>query len=71
MFFHTQTTVFDPEESFPEPSPLELIGYAMNDISEAGRRAYTLPDRFKDTLSCACTMLREVQEYLYDDPLVA
>ena len=71
MIIHPKTTVFDPEELYPEPSPIELLGYAMNDIIEVRRRAYTLPNKFKDTLSCACTMLREVQEYLYDDPLVA
>lgn len=71
MIIQSKISIFDPEELYPEPSPIELLGYAMNDIIEVRRRAYTLPNKFKDTLSCACTMLSEVQEYLYDDPLVA
>ena len=62
---------FNAEELFPEPCPIELLGYAKNDIVEAKRLAYTLPKEQIDLLSKAYAILDGVQEYIFNDPLVA
>lgn len=62
---------FNTEELFPEPCPIELLGYAKNDIVEVKRLAYTLPKEQLTMLSKAYAILDGVQEYIFNDPLVA
>ena len=55
----------------PEANPIELLGYAKNEIVEVSSIVHTLPQDLKDQLQVAHCYLHEVQEYIYDDPLVA
>ena len=56
----------DYEYIYQEPNSIELIGYAMNDISKAKKLASQLPPDYSQKLSNAYTLLYEVQEYLYE-----
>ena len=67
----TNFVTISVDELFPEPCPIELLGYAKNDIVEAKRLAYTLPKEQIDLLSKAYAILDGVQEYIFNDPLVA
>lgn len=51
---------------YREPNSIELIGYAMNDISKAKELETMLPTEYSNKLSRAYTLLDEVQEYLYE-----
>ena len=62
---------FNIEDIYHEPCPIELLGYAKNDIVEAKRLAYTLPKEQIDLLCKAYAILDGVQEYIFNDPLVA
>lgn len=55
----------------PEANPIELLGYAKNEIVEVSSIVHTLPQELKDKLQVAYWYLHEVQEYIYNDPLVA
>lgn len=55
----------------PESNPIELLGCAKNEIVEVSVIVHTLPQELKEKLQAAYWYLHEVQEYLYDDPLVA
>lgn len=48
-----------------EISPIELLGYAKNNIVEVEDRVLKLPQEYTDKLSQAYRLLDEVQEYLY------
>lgn len=67
----TNIVAISVEELLHEPCPIELLGYAKNDIVEAKRLAYTLPKEQIDQLSKAYAILDGVQEYIFNDPLVA
>lgn len=67
----TNIVAISVEELFPEPCPIELLGYAKNDIVEVKRLAYTLPKEQLAMLSKAYALLDGVQEYIFNDPLVA
>lgn len=47
------------------PSPIELLGYAKNNILEAKENIGELPDEYSLQLKKAFYLLNEVQEYLY------
>lgn len=67
----TNIVTISVEELFPEPCPIELLGYAKNDIVEVKRLACTLPKEQLAMLSKAYALLDGVQEYIFNDPLVA
>ncbi len=46
-------------------TPIELLGYAMNNIVEAASQAENLPCRYKSKLRKAYILLYTAQEYLY------
>lgn len=46
-------------------TPIELLGYAMNNIVEAESQAEDLPCRYKSKLRKAYILLYTIQEYLY------
>lgn len=68
---NTNIIDFNIEDIYTEPCPIELLGYAKNDIVEAKRLAYTLPKEQLAMLSKAYALLDGVQEYIFNDPLVA
>lgn len=49
-----------------EPNAIELLGYAKNNLVEAKEKAINMPSEYKEKLSCAYSMLHEVQEYLFN-----
>ena len=67
----TNIVTISVEELFPEPCAIELLGYAKNDIVEVKRLACTLPKEQLAMLSKAYALLDGVQEYIFNDPLVA
>ena len=56
---------YEMADLFNQDSPIELLGYAKNNIIEVGDREASLPENYKILLSVAFDMLNEVQEYLY------
>lgn len=46
--------------------PIELMGYAKNNIVEAASKAENLPYRYTLKLRKAYILLNNVQEYLYN-----
>lgn len=49
-----------------ELNAIELLGYAKNNLAEAKEKAISMPREYKEKLSCAYSMLHEVQEYLFN-----
>ena len=47
------------------PTPVELLGYAKNDIAEAQEAAGDLPPVLMEKLKTAYALLDGVQEYLF------
>lgn len=62
---------FHVEDMYPEPNSIELLGYAKNDVVQVLQSTYTLPPELRKKLQVAYRYLNEVQEYLFNDPLVA
>ena len=62
------------QDSFPDdyvyiyraPNSIELVGYAMNDISSAIDLEPLLPNEYRTMLSRAHALLEEVREHLYN-----
>lgn len=52
---------------FIETNPIEILGYAKNDIAEAKGKSKNLPHEYMEKLSDAYALLNEVQEYLYSN----
>lgn len=48
-------------------TPIELIGYAKNDIVDAQELIPMLPTEYRRKLKQAYILLNEVQEYLYNN----
>lgn len=48
-------------------TPIELIGYAKNDIVDAQEPIPMLPTEYRRKLKQAYILLDEVQEYLYNN----
>ena len=46
-------------------SSIELLGYAVNNISEAIEKESSIPNELKQKLEESIYMVREVQEHLY------
>ena len=46
-------------------SSIELLGYAVNNISEAIEKESSIPSELKQKLEESIYMVREVQEHLY------
>lgn len=67
----TNIAAISVEELLHEPCPIELLGYAKNDIVEVKRLVCTLPKEQLAMLSKAYALLDGVQEYIFNDPLVA
>lgn len=47
-------------------TPIELIGYAKNNIVEVQKSTNELPDEYKNKLHQAYSLLNDVQEYLFE-----
>ena len=61
----------DQKKRTRKPNSIELLGYAQNEIVQTIRAVRTLPQEQRDKLRTAYYLLKEVQDYLYHDPLVA
>ncbi len=46
-------------------TPIELLGYARNNIIESQSKIKNLPYDYKIKLDKACDLLVDIQEYLY------
>lgn len=62
----TKNTELDTVLEYREPSAIELIGFAKNDIVDSKNLTADMPQEYKEKLSLAYSLLNEVQEYLYN-----
>lgn len=56
----------DSLEYYLSINPIELLGYAKNNIIEAQERAGILPDEYIGKLAQAYRFIHEIQEFLYN-----
>lgn len=52
---------------FQELNPIELLGYAKNNIVEVKDKADNLPKEYMEKLNTALLLIDNVQEYLFDN----
>lgn len=52
---------------YMELNPIELLGFAKNNLIEAINKTADIPKEYQDKLHYAMKLIDEVQEYLYQN----